>query len=94
MNWLNANINHLTVPIGVMLGLAAAILGYISQQKRKAGASRPYVSEGVKNIMIVVLLVCAVLLGFAIAKTSSTSPLNVRTFCYARSLWPKPVNQL
>jgi hypothetical protein len=68
MNWLRENINHLTVPLGILLGLTGAFLGYIGQKKRKAGAPRPYISEGVRNWMIVGLLVCAVLLGFAIAR--------------------------
>jgi len=68
MHWLNANINHLTVPLGIMLGLLGACLGFIGQKKRRAGAPRPYISEGVKNGLIAVLLICAVLLGFAIAK--------------------------
>ncbi len=68
MNWLNANINHLTVPLGMLLSLMAVVFGYTAQQKRKAGAPRPYISEGVKNSLIVVMLVCAVLLGFALAK--------------------------
>jgi hypothetical protein len=68
MNWLNANINHLTVPLGILLGLTAAFFGFTSLRKQKAGEPRPYVSNGVRNGTIVVLVICGVLLGFAIAK--------------------------
>jgi hypothetical protein len=68
MNWLRANINHLTVPLGMLLSLMTVVFGLIAQKKRKEGAPRPYISEGMKNSLIVVLLVCAVLLGIALAK--------------------------
>jgi hypothetical protein len=68
MNWLNANINHLTLPLGMALAIMGAVFGFISLRKQKAGETRPYISEGVKTGLIAVIVVCAVLLGFAIAK--------------------------
>jgi hypothetical protein len=69
VNWLNANINHLTVPLGMALGILGAVCGFISLRKQKAGEPRPYISEGVKTGLIAVLVICGVLLGFAIAKS-------------------------
>jgi hypothetical protein len=68
MNWLNANIHHFALPMGMLLGLFSAVYGFIGMKKRKAGAPRPYMSETVRNSMLVVIVVSAVLLGFAIAK--------------------------
>ena len=67
MNWIHTNINHFTVPLGMLLGLIAAFFGFTVQRKRKAGLPPPYISEGVRNSVIVVLIICAVLLGVAIA---------------------------
>jgi hypothetical protein len=71
MSWLNTSINQLTVPLGMLLGLFGACLGFIAQRKRRAGAVRPYISEGVRNGLIAALLICAAYSDLPSLRTSS-----------------------
>lgn len=63
MHWLYANINHLVVPLGMLLGLFAAFMGYFSKEHPER-----HVGAWVRNAMTVVIILCAVLLGIFVAK--------------------------
>ena len=68
MSWLYGNINHFTVPLGILLGLMATLLGLRAQRLREAGIPGPYLSDATRNIAIVVIVICGVLLGVALVK--------------------------
>jgi len=68
MHWLAQNINHLTVPLGVLLGLSASVLNLYIWRKRKAGMSHPHLSRRLTIAAYIVLCVCFILLGIALAQ--------------------------
>lgn len=67
MNWLTRNINHFTIPLGMLLGLLAAFIGFRTQSNRRAGLPIPFSGRGFRGFMIVLVVVCGILLGIALA---------------------------
>ncbi len=69
MNWIDTNVHHLIVPLGMFLGVTGAVIGFYTQHKRKQGVRGPVFSEATRNWIFVMIIVCALVGGFAIAKT-------------------------
>ncbi len=68
MYWLIRNINHFTVPIGMLLGLFAALFGLANKRRLKAGQPPLAPSRNLRVLMVIVILSSCVLLGIALAK--------------------------
>ncbi len=68
MTWLYHNINHFTAPLGFLLGLFAAVVGYQSVQRQKAGLPPNHLSRRTTIAMVCVILVCCFLLGVAFVR--------------------------
>ncbi len=63
MTWLYHNINHFSVPLGMLLGLFSAVVGYQRVQRQKAGLPPQPLSRGTTITMVCVILVSCFLLG-------------------------------
>lgn len=67
MHWLYNNVNHLTVPLGILLALFAVIVGLINQRNRQRSKPRTRMSAAGTLIAFVVILICVFILGLAVA---------------------------
>jgi hypothetical protein len=67
LKWIYTNINHLTVPFGMLLGLLAAIMGFTNMRQRKAGIERPQFSPALSIVAAVILVAAFVFAGMLIA---------------------------
>jgi hypothetical protein len=67
MHWLNANINYLTVPLALVLSIFSFTVGLQQMRRRKAGLPPASVSRPAKALTYVLICVCCVLLGIALA---------------------------
>ena len=68
MHWLVKNINHITVPLGMLLASFSVVVGFTTQRRRRQGLTGPVFSDRVRNISFVVILISCVLLGIALAR--------------------------
>ncbi len=67
MTWLWNNIDHPTAPFGMLLGLFAAVGGFTTRRKRKAGLPPPYLTGWPSVLSIALLVVAGILGGLVIA---------------------------
>jgi hypothetical protein len=68
MNWLYANINHLTFPLGMLLALFTVVVGLDRRRRDKSGLPLRSFQGPVKAITYAVLGLCCVLLGIALVR--------------------------
>ena len=68
MHWLNANINHFTVPVAMLLSVFSTTVGLGQMRRQKAGLPPVSVSRPAKALAYVAICVCCVLLGIALAR--------------------------
>ena len=72
MHWIYTNVDHLTVPFGILLSLISAFIGFTIQRKRKAGLTPPYIPNGVRIIATLIVMVGLVFFGIVLAHTFGT----------------------
>jgi hypothetical protein len=69
LKWLYNNVDHITVPLGMLFGLLAAIMGFTSRYRQKEGKMPPYFSRGFSIVMLILLVVGFVFLGMVLVHT-------------------------
>jgi hypothetical protein len=68
MQWLYQNINHFTVPVGMLLGLFAAIVGLDRRRRQKNGLPPAIFKGPTAALTYVAICLCCILLGIALVR--------------------------
>jgi hypothetical protein len=68
MHWLYQNINHFTVPLGMLLSLFAAFVGIDRLRRQKNGLPLASFKGSTAALTYVAICLCCILLGIALVR--------------------------
>jgi hypothetical protein len=69
IRWIYQNIYHLTVPLGMLLGILAAVTTTIDRRRKKAGLGG--VGRGYRFAVIVILVISSILGGMVLIRLTA-----------------------